>query len=150
MPRPDFICIGAIKSGTTWLHYNLQSHPEIWLPHIKELRYFNEPEYNILGRLFGKNKKRYEYWRMQVHFFLKDKRAWLNPNHVRWHLNYFLWPRSPQWYASLFDLGKGKITGDVTPLYASMPESNIAALKQDFPQTKIIYILRSPVERTWS
>lgn len=146
----DFICIGAIKSGTTWLHYNLQKHPEIWLPPIKELRYFNEPEYNLSGRLFGRDRKRYEYWRMQVRLFWQDKRSWLNLARVRWYFNYFFMPRSPRWYSSLFSQGKGKVTGDITPLYAPMPNENIEAISKDFPQIKIIYILRNPVERTWS
>lgn len=148
----DFICIGAIKSGTTWLHYNLQNHPEIWLPPIKELRYFNEPEYNLGARLFGRDKKRYEYWRMQVRQFLHDKRSWLDLARVRWYFNYFLMPRSSHWYTSLFSQGKsrGKVTGDITPLYAPMPESNIEAISKHFPQIRIIYILRNPIERTWS
>lgn len=150
MARPTFICIGAIKSGTTWLHYNLQQHPGVWLPPIKELRYFNEPEYNLLERLFGRNKKRYEYWRMQVRNFLNHKRAWLRPNYVTWHLNYFLLPRNAQWYESLFALGKNRVTGDVTPLYAPMDESQIADIQRDFPDLKIIYILRNPIDRTWS
>ena len=39
---PDFVGIGAQKAGTTWLGHNLQLHPEIWMPKIKELHYFNE------------------------------------------------------------------------------------------------------------
>ena len=39
---PDFIGIGAQKAGTTWLHRNLQAHPEIWMPTEKELHYFDE------------------------------------------------------------------------------------------------------------
>jgi len=39
---PDFVGIGAQKAGTTWLGHNLQLHPEIWMPGIKELHYFNE------------------------------------------------------------------------------------------------------------
>jgi hypothetical protein len=38
---PDFLCIGALKSGTTWLYENLRSHPEIFLPPEKELYYFS-------------------------------------------------------------------------------------------------------------
>ena len=33
---PDFICIGAPKSGTTWLHKNLTLHPEVELPPKKK------------------------------------------------------------------------------------------------------------------
>src|SRR5690606_11946368 len=38
---PDFICIGAQKSGTTWLYENLKLHPDIFMPDKKELHYFN-------------------------------------------------------------------------------------------------------------
>ena len=39
---PDFIGIGAIKSGTTWLHACLAEHPEIHTPDTKEIDYFSE------------------------------------------------------------------------------------------------------------
>jgi hypothetical protein len=38
---PDFIGIGTIKSGTTWLWQCLREHPELYLPRMKELEYFN-------------------------------------------------------------------------------------------------------------
>jgi len=38
---PDFLGIGAMKSGTTWLYENLRFHPEIYLPATKELYYFS-------------------------------------------------------------------------------------------------------------
>lgn len=37
---PDFVIIGATKSATTWLSYNLGAHPEIFLPR-QELHYFS-------------------------------------------------------------------------------------------------------------
>ncbi|MFA9556918.1 sulfotransferase [Evansella sp. AB-rgal1] len=39
---PQFLGIGAQKSGTTWLYENLRIHPELYLPNIKELHYFNK------------------------------------------------------------------------------------------------------------
>ena len=38
---PDFLCIGAMKAGTTWLHENLRCHPEIYLPERKESYFFS-------------------------------------------------------------------------------------------------------------
>lgn len=39
---PDFLGIGAQKAGTTWLHQNLQHHPDFYFPpHIKEIRFFD-------------------------------------------------------------------------------------------------------------
>lgn len=41
-PRlPDFYILGAQKSGTTWLHAMLDQHPDVFLPHRKELHFFN-------------------------------------------------------------------------------------------------------------
>ena len=39
---PDFLGIGAQKAGTTWLGRNLQAHPEVWMPRVKEVHYFDE------------------------------------------------------------------------------------------------------------
>ncbi len=41
MTLPDFLGIGAMKSGSTWLYENLRCHPEIYLPDQKELYYFS-------------------------------------------------------------------------------------------------------------
>jgi len=41
-PRlPDFLGIGAQKSGTTWLHTQLATHPALHLPDEKEVHYFD-------------------------------------------------------------------------------------------------------------
>jgi Sulfotransferase domain len=39
---PDFVGIGAAKSGTTWWFSLLMSHPEIHVEYDKELNYFND------------------------------------------------------------------------------------------------------------
>ena len=39
---PDFICVGMQKCGTTWLYEKLGQHPDIWVPAMKEIHYFNE------------------------------------------------------------------------------------------------------------
>jgi len=38
---PDFICIGAMKAGTTWLYENMRCHPEIYVPDRKEDYFFS-------------------------------------------------------------------------------------------------------------
>ena len=40
MRLPNFLIVGAAKSGTTSLHYYLKQHPDIYLPAKKELHYF--------------------------------------------------------------------------------------------------------------
>jgi len=38
---PEFLCIGAQKSGTTWLQECLKQHPQIFLPEEKEVHFFD-------------------------------------------------------------------------------------------------------------
>jgi len=37
---PNFLVIGAMKSGTTSLYHYLRAHPEIYMPDLKEVDYF--------------------------------------------------------------------------------------------------------------
>jgi len=41
MSLPNFLIIGAPRSGTTWLAMNLREHPDIFMPQIKEVHYFD-------------------------------------------------------------------------------------------------------------
>jgi hypothetical protein len=38
---PDFVVIGAMRSGTTSLHQWLNAHPDVFVPRTKELHYFS-------------------------------------------------------------------------------------------------------------
>lgn len=39
--RPDFLVISPPKTGTTWLADNCRHHPSIFIPNIKEVKYFS-------------------------------------------------------------------------------------------------------------
>ena len=40
---PNFLCIGVMRSGTTWLYEVLKSHPEIYItPYLKEINFFTD------------------------------------------------------------------------------------------------------------
>src|SRR5271168_4580624 len=38
---PDFLIISPPKTGSTWLAFNLQCHPDVFVPDMKELKYFS-------------------------------------------------------------------------------------------------------------
>lgn len=41
--KPNFICIGVQKGGTSWLHRQFTAHPEIFVPDArKEIQFFTE------------------------------------------------------------------------------------------------------------
>ncbi len=43
--KPTFLGIGVQKAGTSWLYDKLASHPDIFLPDVKELHYFDNDEW---------------------------------------------------------------------------------------------------------
>lgn len=125
--NPNFICIGAPKAATTWLHNRLNMHPEVFLPKDKELHFFDEPyqsksSVKTKGSVFFGKHKKYDL---------------LNESHWKW-------------YRLQFEKGAGKIKGDITPTYARISSERISKIYSNLPNIKIIYIVRNPIERAWS
>lgn len=50
--RPNFLCVGTFRAGTSWLFRVLKKHPEVFLPDEKELMFFT--------RHYGKGIEWYE------------------------------------------------------------------------------------------
>ncbi len=47
MTLPTFLGLGAMKCGTSWLHVQLEDHPEVYVPYQrKEIHYFDELFHN--------------------------------------------------------------------------------------------------------
>jgi Sulfotransferase family len=153
---PDFVGIGAQKAGTTWLSYNLQRHPDIWMPKIKELHYFNErinDQKNPLSRLYGKitgegtvNRR----WRRQVRSRLRRHRKRFKREEFLWDLKYYAGTPSDRWYVSLFQPGRGKVKGEITPAYSTLGHEGVARVHDLLPEAKLIFMMRNPIERAWS
>lgn len=121
---PDFLGIGAQKSGTTWLHEMLKQHPQICLPSDqKELHFFDsESRYETLGIEGYKS-------------FFKD----CNRNHhkvVGEITPGYLWT-SP-FYSTKYQINPSRV--DIPKRVYNMLGSNI----------KLIVLLRNPVARAVS
>jgi len=129
---PDFLCIGAQKSGTTWLYEQLHLHPDFWMPPRKELHYFDK-----LGRtkLIGAPRRPRE---RDFRFLEELKRLSDQP---------FI---DLDGYARLFAFKGSLISGDITPAYSSIQEEIIARIAVRFPELKVIFLARGPVERALS
>ena len=50
MPKPDFLIVGAFKSGSTALYEGLRRHPQIFMPFHKEPLYFGDDLTRRYGR----------------------------------------------------------------------------------------------------
>ena len=149
---PDFVGIGAQKAGTTWLHRNLQAHPGIWMPREKELHYFDEKikqEGWLWDRLRG-DRPMDKRWRRQAETRLRQLPKERSLRGAGWDLKYFLGRPDDGWYASLFEAGGGKVTGEATPDYAILDRDEVAHVYGIMPDAKIVFMMRSPLERPWS
>lgn len=145
---PDFLCVGAQKSGTTWLDSLFRGQKELWLPPLKELSFFNNLAFESTSAFSGK-------WRRTAAF---DRlRMALNNNHVmdqKWFeiLCHLCKDNADfNWYLEIFNKApKNRLVGEFTPEYMLLPEETISSIQRINPNLKLIFILRKPSERTES
>lgn len=122
MPVPDFMLIGAGKSGTTALHYYLQQHPQIFVPSHKDPSYFA-----MMDELPAESED--------------------DPDEMNHHPSAIY---DAEQYQNLFtEAGSGQLTGDVSTMYLYHPKAaeNIRIYR---PGAKFIAILRHPADRLYS
>ena len=50
----------------------------------------------------------------------------------------------------LFEPGRGKVVGEITPAYSALGRSAVARVHDIMPEAKIIFFMRNPIERLWS
>lgn len=142
--EPDFIGIGAQRAGTTWLGYNLQLHPRIWIPTVKEVHYFdqkiNDPA-NVVTRLsrnlLGKSTVD-RRGRRQVRNGLRRQREKFSRENLLWDLKYYAGTPNDEWYVSLFEQGEGSVAGEITPAYSMLGSDAVSHVHGLVPEAKII------------
>ncbi|MGB3642253.1 MAG: sulfotransferase [Rivularia sp. (in: cyanobacteria)] len=158
---PDFLCIGAQKAGTTWLYENLKKHPDIGLPNVKELHYFNAREKALIKkpieRLIHPNslgiavQKSLKKWRIKT--LITEVLSNLYSGNLIDLFSYshdFFNFSNDRLYSSVFSSMSEEITGEIAPEYGVISKDSIAHIYQLMPRTKIIFILRNPIDRAWS
>lgn len=149
----DFLCIGAQKAGTTWLHGRLAALPGFTMPYIKELHYFDRdrryPSPNDLAVTALRDRIRDRAWRANA---LGSLGSTLRKGGLReflWLLRYYTGHYSDTWYLRLMGSLEG-ITGDITPAYSILDGSDVARIAKLLPEVRIILLLRDPIDRAWS
>jgi hypothetical protein len=129
---PDFLCVGAQKGGTSWLYRQLERHPDFWMPPLKELHYFDE-----LSRVSAVDsvRARDDCDRR----FLEGIKRISGRSHI-----------DLENYARLFEAKGSLLSGDITPAYSMLSDELIERIVDRFPDLKVIFLARDPVERAWS
>jgi len=126
---PDFLCIGAHKAGTTWLYQQLDSHPDFWMPPVKELHYFDQ-----LSRVQRAANPRCRDERDRR--FLERLES-LSAEPAIDLLN----------YGHMFEPKGALFSGDISPNYSTLSDEVIREIVGYFPNLKVIFLARDPVER---
>ncbi|HZR06837.1 MAG TPA: sulfotransferase [Candidatus Udaeobacter sp.] len=129
---PDFLCVGAQKGGTSWLYHQLSLHPDFWMPPVKELHYFD-----ALSKVKRPNAPRCKDGRDQ--WFLERITKLGAQSYIDLH-----------GYSRLFQPKTGLLAGDITPAYSLLNDELIEQIVSYFPNLKVIFLARDPVERAWS
>ena len=120
MTAPDFLIIGAAKSGTTSLYYYMNQHPQLFMPTKKEPAYFAYRGQDVLFQGPGDERR--------------------NATLVS----------EPSEYASLFqDAAPGQLTGEASVVYL-YSEKAPECIRAHNPLMKMIVVLREPVARAVS
>lgn len=134
------------RAGTTYLYDRLRAHPQVWLPPLKELHFFDRDRYgwparnprSLTGRcrlLIAAVRRRGDTWkgRADVRF------AWRylvgNPDTLEAYRRYFP------------ELGARVVKGEITPDYCDLDAVRIAEIKEAFPELKLLLTLRHPLHR---
>lgn len=163
---PTFLGIGAQKAGTTWLYAALETNREVFLPPVKELHYFDRRDPALMPT--GLKRKRVTAQAQNADearglALYKGSRGRIARNagrvagHVargeiaqaRFYYRFLTGKRGDAWYGSLFD-AKRPARGEITPNYALLSAPMIAHIAGLYPDLRVVYLLRNPVDRAWS
>lgn len=124
---PNFLIIGAAKSGTTSLHHYLSQHPEVFMSPFKEPQFFAYEGQRLSG-------------------FSGD---WIPQNYKNVGIEYRD-PYNLDTYQQLFRGVQDEVAiGEASTYYLYRSET-IANIKKHIPNAKLVAILRHPADRAFS
>jgi hypothetical protein len=119
---PNFLVIGAARSGTTSLHHYMRVHPEIFMSPVKEPNFFA-----------------FEGERFDVRHEAPGWRHWSRHS-----------TPNPEEYRALFrDVKAEKAIGEASPSYMRSPGA-AERIRRALPDARLIAILRDPAERAYA
>lgn len=124
MPLPNFLIVGGEKCGTTALYGYLVQHSDVFIPEVKECRYFSDMGNAVLNPFNGDD-------------FAKKGIVYI--------------PKTLDEYSSLFDSSTQPLRGDASPDYLYFAERSVPNIINTLgADAKIIIMLRDPIQRAFS
>lgn len=137
--------IGAPKSGTTWLFDYLNGRPEIYMSPVKEMHYFDAKYLPYFRQRFNRQfKKKKSILLRQLILPTRQRMerfqhaaARVAMSHDADYVAYF--ERFVPEQCSHF--------GEITPSYAQLSIQGFEDIARCFENTKVVFLLRDPVDR---
>ena len=150
-----FFGIGATKAGTSWLHSQLQAHPECHLRTIKELHYFSLTNPRQVDRALKTAQSDAATAAQKARGAMPDKRAYAEARAydlAAWCEVLQAGSAAHDRYLGYLLSGRGRrhLVGDVTPGYSLLPDDTLTMMSRLTPDVRFIYLMRDPVDRLWS
>ncbi len=120
---------------------------------VKEVHYFDKrPQARPKNRYYRnhvrKRMRRYKQGETYKDAMRRGDSGFLR--HLRWDAHFFLRKRDNEWYRRVFRPEPGQVAGEITPAYSTLKPSLVEEIHGINPNMRIIYLLRDPIERSWS
>ena len=147
--------IGAPKCGTTWMHRYLAAHPDCHFRALKELHYFdtlNDLGFDWILELLEKRVVNLEAYAMHVEGEERERslRELVDARDYLKLMNQRIDDRFGYSRFLLHGKGTKRLVGDITPAYSRLPTAVLKEMAGMTAQTRLVYLMREPVERLWS
>lgn len=160
MPDPAILyCVGATKAGTSWFYRLLHDHPDCALPAVKEAHYWDTFAAADRAKQLAAFDLRLQELRAARAEAAAADRGWQIRNLDRRIADMTGLiavlagdRRDDVAYLDWLTQGRGtaRLYADMTPNYATLPDAQLERMVTASPLTKVIYLIRDPLDRLWS
>lgn len=147
--------VGAQRCGTTWLDQYLRRHPNVKLPAIKELHYFDQllrPELSTYWAKKFEERLDAELMSAVGKMLTESDLALLRCMVDRLKMNY-----NPRTYLNFFDrlvVDGTQVVGEITPSYCLLRADAFKKIREMLVRNglkpRIVFLMRDPAQRFWS
>lgn len=146
--------LGATKAGSSWLHDHLASHPEVHMPALKELHYFDAKFFRTVPAQIRRLTAEREAIRLRMAAADDQTGAGLAIRDAEIvQLMDLMSARVDEGAFARFlttSAAGARLVGDITPAYALLPARLLRRMQRLADRVRFVYILRDPVDRLWS
>ena len=145
--------LGAQKAGSTWLARYFGLHPQVYVPRLKELHYFDV--------VYAPDLRGYANDRMirlakEISDTLMSEQGRPHPKKLEKLIAVIdrlqMTADKSYNYLKFFEdrVTDEDVFCDITPAYALLDATGFAAIEATHPKVKYIFLMRDPIDRFWS